>query len=173
MEAQHHTAEQILQALRFGVDYTFTIKVRQLEVVVRPLSLHERVKIVNDVAHEISKLPEGQRTSLAESSLLAIRTLELATTPEPGSKQAPMLPAQLLEKFTNDEVAALHKAYMDGLDLLDPGMEQLTTERLNELVDAAKKNLLELRALPRPHLETLVLSLATIAASREGNTSGG
>lgn len=173
MEAQKHTAEQILQALRFGVDYTFTIRVRQLEVVVRPLSLHERVKIVNDVSHEISKLPEGQRTALAESSLMAIRTIEKATTPEPDSKQAPMLPAQLLERFTNDEVAALHKAYMDGLDILDPSMEQLTREQLDALVEAAKKNLLVYRDLPRPHLESLASSLATIAASPVVNTSGG
>ena len=163
MEAQHHTAEQILQALRFGVDYTFTIKVRQLEVVVRPLSLHERVKIVNDVAHEVSKLPDGQRTALAESSLLAVRTLEKATTPEPDSKVAPTLPAQLLERFTNDEVAALHKAYMDGLDLLDPSMEQMTPDRLKELVEVAKKNPSGLRELPRPHLENLEAFLATTA----------
>ncbi len=173
MEAQHHTAEDILRALRFGVEYTFTIKVRQLEVVVRPLSLTERVRITNDVLADMSKLPVEQRTGLAESSLLAIRTIELATTPEPHSKVAPTLPAQLLERFTNDEVAALYKAYQDGLELLDPSMETLTTERLMELVAVAKKNPSVLRELPRPHLESIAVFLLTTATLPEASTSGG
>lgn len=172
MEAQHHTEDDILRALRFGVDYTFTIKVRQLEIVVRPLSLTERVRVTNDVLADLSKQPAEQRTALAESSLLAIRTIELATTPEPNSKAAPTLPAQLLERFTNDEVAAVYKAYMDGLEILDPSMETLTSERLKELVEAAKKNPSALRELARPHLETLAVFLLT-DTSPVGNTSGG
>ncbi len=173
MEAEQHTAEEILRALRFGVDYTFTVKVRHLEVVVRPLSITERVKVVNDVSSDISKLPPEQRTGLTESSLLAIRMIELATTPEPDSRQAPMLPAALLERFTSDELAAMHKAYMDGLALLDPSLETLPKAQLDELVEAAKKKALDLKELPRPHLESITQHLATLVASLSDNTPGG
>jgi len=163
LEAQHHTADDILRALRMGVDYNFTIKIRTLEVVVRPLAISERVAIVNDVQADVSALPEQHRTGLAESTLLAIRTLEAATTPDPanGSKQAPMLPAALLQRFTSDELHTAFKAYNDGLELLDPGMETLKQEQLDALVQAAKKNSSALKELPRPHLESLARYLLT------------
>jgi hypothetical protein len=173
MLAGEHTPDQILQALRFGVDYKFTIRVRSLEVAVRPLSITERVEVVNDVTADLLAKPESQRNSLTESSLVAIRTIERATTPSPDSKVAPLLPAKLLGQLTNEELLALYKAYVDGCDKLDPAMETLTRDQLDVLVDAAKKNPTQLTEWPRPHLEKLARYLLTASESQEGNTSGG
>jgi len=155
MTPENHTIDDILAALRMGIDYVFTIKLRALEVKVRPLSLVEHVNVVNDVQAEMSKKPSTSQNSLTESSLLAARILELASTdPLPGAQ--PRLPAALLERMTNDEVASLHKAYIAGCDILDPSVEELTEDRLMELVEAAKKNDGALAGLPSPHLAMLV-----------------
>ncbi len=168
-----HSAEEILAALRMGVDHTFTIKVRQLEIVVRVLSISERVRIVNEVAAEMSTKKPMEQNVLTESSLLAIRTLELATTPEPDSKIAPTLPAALLNRMSNDEIIALYNAYRDGSDSLDPSMETISDEHLLRLVDAAKKKESTLIEWPRPYLVAAIRHLATHDASPMGNTSGG
>lgn len=173
MNAEQHTAETILAALRFGVDYTFTIKLRDLEVTVRPLSITERVRVVNEITADMSTKKPEDRNSLTESSLLAIRTIELATTPSHDSKRAPLLPAAVLNQFTNEELLAFYKQYCDGCDRLDPSMDTITPERLNALVDAAKKNALVVTELPRPHLEKVALYLLTRIESPEDSTSGG
>lgn len=154
MTPENHSIDDILAALRMGVDYVFTIKLRALEIKVRPLSLVEHVNVVNDVQAEMSKKPSTAQNGLTESSLLAARILELASTDVTGG--ASRLPAAVLERMTNDEVAALHKAYIAGCDILDPSVEQLTVERLEELVEAAKKNDGALAGLPSPHLAMLV-----------------
>lgn len=156
MTADQLSADDILNAMRMGVDYSFTIKVRGFVMKVRPLSLTEHVNVVNDVTSEMSTKPKNAQNSLTESALLAARMLELASTPEPDSKVAPSLPAAVLGRMTNDEVIALHKGYIAGCDILDPSVEQLTQERMDELIEAAKKNDGALAGLPSPHLAMLV-----------------
>lgn len=173
MEATQHTADDILNALRMGVDYSFTIRVRNLQVRVRPLSLSEHVAIVNDVTAEMSTKGRTEQNSLTESALLAMRMLEAATTPEPGSRQAPALTAAVMQMMTNDEVIALHRRYIAGCDILDPQVESLTEQQLTDLVEAAKKNDGVLVGLPPPHLVMLVRFLLTPGEQRAGNTSGG
>lgn len=173
MLAEDHNAEAILNALRMGVDHTFTIRVRSLELQVRTLSIQERVMIINDVTAEMSKKPPTEQNSLTESSLLAMRTIELATTPEPGSKIAPRIPAALLARMTNDEVIALMKAYDAGCDILDPAVEELTEKQLGDLVDAAKKNPSALIGLQPAHLAMCVRYLLTRVEQPAVNTSGG
>ena len=172
MLAQDHEPDDILQALRFGVAHTFTIRVRKLEVAVRALSISERVRIVNEVTAEMTAKPKEHHNSLTESALLAIHTLELASTPDPDRPQ-PSLPGHVLQKMTNDELRALYTEYNDACDLIDPAMETITEERLDELVKIAKKNASALTELPRPHLMAVLTFLATAVASLEANTSGG
>lgn len=173
MLASDHAASDILNALRMGVDHTFTIKVRQLELQVRALSIRERVAIVNDVTHEMSKKPVTEQNSLVESTLLAMRTLELATTPEPNSKVAPRLPAALMERMTSDELAALYSAYQAACDILDPALEQLSEEQLERLVEESKKNHSALIGLQPAHLAMLVRFLLTPKGAPAVSTSGG
>lgn len=162
MEHTQHSAEDILRAMRHGVDYTFTIKLRELAVKVRPLSITERIAVVNDVVADLSKKPPEERTAVAEAGYMAMRTLELATT-DAESKRAPLLPAQLLAKFTNEELLALYREYVDGCEKLDPSIDNITKAQLDEMVATAKKNPYHLKDLPRPHLEKLALCLLTPA----------
>lgn len=173
MLAEDHTPEDILGALRMGVDHTFTIKVRTLQFAARALSVHERIRIVNDVAADMSVKKPSEQNGLTESCLFAIRTLELATTPEPNSKIAPRLPAALLERMTNDELSALYNAYQAACDILDPAVEELKEDQLHALVEEAKKNHSALIGLQPAHLAMLVRFLLTKEERREVSTSGG
>lgn len=164
MHADQHDPDQILNALRMGVDYSFTIRVRGLELKARPLSLSEYVGVVNDVQAEMSQKAESERNTLTESMLMAMRTMEKATTPEPDSRIAPKLTAHVMQKMTNDEVIAIHRAYVAGCDVLDPSVESLDQVRMDELIEAAKKNDGALAGLPPLHLANLVRYLLTRSA---------
>lgn len=168
-----HEPIDLLTAMRFGVDYSFTIKVRHLELRVRPLAVVERISIVNDSREQVSKMPPHQQTELAYLSILAMRTLELATTPEPHSQVKPRVTVAVLERMTNDEVQAFYKAYIDGCDRVDPALETLTDAKLGELVKVAKKNDFDWMALPRPHLEQMARYLLTRDESLSDSTLGG
>ena len=168
-----HQPIDLLTAMRFGVDYTFTVKVRNLELKVRPLSVVERIEVVNDTREQVSQMKEHARTELVYLSILAMRTLEMATTPEPRSQVKPRITVAVLERMTNDEVTALYQAYIDGCDRVDPSVETLSDTRLGELVNAAKKKAYNWTELPRPHLEQLARYLLTRDESPEASTLGG
>lgn len=168
-----HQPIDMLTAMRFGVDYSFTIKVRNLVLQVRPLAVVERISVVNASREQVSKMKPHEQTELVYLSIVAMRTIELATTPEPHSQAKPRITVAVLERMTNDEVTTLYKAYQDGCDRVDPALETLSDERLAELVKAAKKNGFEWETLPRQHLEQLARYLLTADESREGSTLGG
>ncbi len=173
MLAEDHTTEGILAALRFGVDYTFTIQVRSLKVTVRVLSIVERVAIANDVSAEMAKKPVGEQNGLTETTLLTIRTMERATTDSPEDTREPRLPAAILTKFSADELLALYRAYNDACDKLDPSMEKLSVDQIEEMIATAKKNPSAMTEWPRPHLEIVFRHLLSNAAAPEDSTSGG
>lgn len=173
MLAEDHSLEAVLAALRFGVDYTFTIQVRQLKVTVRVLSIVERVAIANDVTAEMAKKPVGEQNGLTEATLLTIRTLERATTDSPEDTREPRMPAAILTKFSADELQALYRAYSDACDKLDPSMETLSVEKIEEMIAAAKKNPSAMIEWPRPHLEIAFRRLLSNADAPGDNTSGG
>lgn len=165
MHAEDHEPDDILTALRMGTDYSFTIKVRSLVLKVRPLSIAEHVRIVNEIQAEMSTKPKNEQNGLTESSIMAMKVLELATTPEPGSKIAPAISAYLMSKMTNDEISALYNAYNSGCERLNPGIEDLTKDQLDTLVEAAKKNGSEVLAELQPrHLVNIIHRLLTLDA---------
>lgn len=162
MQAEDHSPDDVLTALRLGVDYSFTVKVRGLELRMRPLSISEQVGVTNDAAEEMSVKPKSAQNAMTEASLLAIRTLELASSEGPNSKVLGRLQAHVLQRMTNDELMALYRAYSDGCDKLNPAMETISPDQLDELADAAKKNPSGLKDLPQPRLVQLVRFLLTL-----------
>lgn len=143
-----------------GVDYTFTIKVRSLELAVRPLAISEIVRLTSDAREQLSKLPPEGQTELIWNVLLAKGYLRYATKPDVGSKIEPRLTDYVLDRMTNDEISALFRAYLDGVERLNPSIETITDEQLRELVEAAKKkNVSQLTAWSRWQLATVLSSL--------------
>ncbi len=172
MLADQHSPEAILAALRYGVDYSFTIKIRALTLRARVLSIVERIAILNDVSAEMAKKPAEEQNMATQSSLLAIRILERATTDSPEDTRAPRLPAAISTQLSTDELSALYKAYEDACAKLDPAMETIPLETATALVEAAKKNDTVLTEWPRPHLEAALRFLLDQDA-REVSMSGG
>lgn len=165
MTSDEHQPDDILNALRMGVNYTFEIRVRGASVIMRPLTISEHVEIVNRAVSETQNKPEGQRNQLTESSLLALYTLELASTPESvGTRKAmPRLPLYALNKMTNDEVIAFHRAYLAACETLDPALETIDQDQLLALIETAKKNTSELTRFSRRQLEAMATHFCSIA----------
>lgn len=164
MQAEDHSIDDVLTAMRFGVDYYFTVKVRGLELRMRPLSIHEQVGVTNEAAEEMSLKTKTSQNAMTEASLLAIRTLERASSPGPDSKVLGRLQAHTLQQMTNDELMALYRAYSEGCDKLNPAMETITPEQLDALVESVKKNHTALKDLPQPRLAQLAAYLLTLNA---------
>jgi hypothetical protein len=150
--------------MRMGVEYSFTIAVGGYEVVARPLSVAETLRINSDVAERLSMMRPEQRTSLAESVLLAKATLIQASASADG-KVLGRLTEPILSRMTTQELDFLFKAYVDACEKLNPSLERMSTEDIVKLTDHLKKNTAEaesiLTALSRRHLVQLALSLLT------------
>lgn len=129
-----------LDAMRQGVDYHLEISCRDYVVTVRPLTMKETVEVATRVNDAILKLPEHARTRIMESTLLAKETLKLATKSDVDSADQPRLTDYIMDRMTPEELQFIHRQYVQAIDRVNPVMETLPKERLDELVGAIKKN---------------------------------
>lgn len=129
-----------LDAMRRGVDYRLEIKCRDYSVSVRPLTMKETVDVATRVNDNLLKMPQHARTSIMESTLLAKETLKLATKNDVDSNDEPRLTDYIMDRMTPEELQFIHRQYVQAIDRVNPVMEDLPKERLNELVEAIKKN---------------------------------
>lgn len=133
--------EQI-DAMRMGVDYRFTCRVRQFEITLRPLSVFEVVRLTADVAEELKATPDKGRNSLTEHTLLAKKTLVLASTSDVGVND-PRITDYILERMTTDELHFLFKSYQRGCDGCNPALELMSADQVRDLVEVLKKSPLD------------------------------
>lgn len=165
------STDEILAAMRMGVDYTFDIRLRGFSVPVRPISVAETLQVASEVSRDMATIPSQSRTNVHEAYLIALYTLQRASRPF-DSRVESALTKGTIDRFTSAELLGLFEQYRDGCNRLDPALEEISHERLRELVEAAKKNTSTLTGLSRKHLETLALYLLTSADSPEGKSSG-
>jgi hypothetical protein len=128
-----------LELMRLGTDARFPVTLRKFEVWLRPLTVAETVKLSSEVADELNNKPHIARNAINEHVLFSIKTLSLASTSAPD-KGDPKLTSYVLENLTPDELAYLFKCYCQICDRVNPALEELSVERLNQLVREAKKN---------------------------------
>lgn len=155
------TIEDQLKAMRLGVDYQFTIKIRALSMRVRPLSMAEQVKVTNDVTEVLLASKPNERNSLNESALLAKEMLKLATKESDKTKLENGISNALLERMTPDEIMYFYEQYRDGVNAVNPAVEDLDDAKISVFVEEAKKNGSLLNELSRPVLVKVALSLLT------------
>jgi hypothetical protein len=129
----------ILDQMRMGIQARFTIKMRKFEISLRPLTVFEFVSITGEVNEELSRRPEIARNAITEHVIFSIKMLEKASTSS-AAKNDPKLTAAVLQDLSPDELAFLFKEYNAGVDRINPSMETIPMERINELVELAKKN---------------------------------
>jgi hypothetical protein len=129
----------ILEAMRFGTQARFPVRIRKFEVALRPLTIAEMVSVTAEAAEDIRKQPENSQTAATEHVIFSVKMLEKASTSSP-QKNDPKLTGAVLQCLTPDELAYLFKEYTAGLDKLNPSLEKLSLDKINELVALAKKN---------------------------------
>jgi hypothetical protein len=129
----------ILEQMRMGTQARFLIKMRKFEISLRPLTVFEFVSITSEVNEELSRRPEIARNAITEHVIFSIKLLEKASTSGP-MKNDPRLTAAVLQDLSPDELSFLFHEYNAGVERINPCMETISMERVNELVELAKKN---------------------------------
>jgi hypothetical protein len=129
----------VLDLMRLGCDARFPVKLRGFEVSLRPLTIAETVQLAGEVGEELAKKPNIARNAITEHVIFSIKTLTMASTsaPEKGDQK---LTEYVLQSLTPDELHYLFKEYCIGNDRLNPSLEKLSMDNLNELVALVKKN---------------------------------
>jgi hypothetical protein len=144
------SAEDLLAKMRAGTKEVYDIRLRELVVPVRILTIDERQAIRREA---IQKTAMAQGDETDKNVLIQKFTLKLASTIQKNG--APMLSDKLLSMLSLDEIQYLYDDYMRVTDSVNPNVETISPEKFRELVDALKKSLisskdcslLELRAI--------------------------
>lgn len=147
------SAEDLLAKLRAGTKEVYEIKMRQLTIPVRMLSLDERLEIRHRCQIENAKMG-GDQANLA--SLVQKQILRYAASLSDGSPG--VLSDRLLAMLTLDEIIHLYNEYQKVCEEVNPSLEQMQPEQFQALVDAAKKNSVGPSDLSLPQLRAVFLS---------------
>jgi hypothetical protein len=138
----YDTTNEILTKMRLGVEFRWPIRIRDFEVMVRPLSMAETVQVMSNVAVEMKRSPDIFKNRIYEHALIAKEHLILATTSRPGAGDY-RLTHPVLNDFTPDEIIAIYKEYVTVTEKCDPAVETMKPEDLKKLVSDLKKTSLE------------------------------
>lgn len=136
----------ILSAMRMGVEFSHPVKIRNFSVNLRPLSIAETLEVANNTRVQMESMPTSQKHRLQEHTLLAMNTIEKASTPF-GQGQMPKIPAKMMELMTPDEVHYIHSEYVKICDKINPSFELMSYEEVKTLVTDLKKNSEDVRQL--------------------------
>lgn len=136
----HLDPEEIIRALRDGVEYRMPVKIRGLTVSMRPLTIVEENQVTSHVKTSLSTVPEDQRTPMFESTVRGKMTIQLATSSGPNARDSVFSDA-VLNQMTNDEVVSVLQEYRAVCDKVNPSIEgSLGEEQMRELVGILKKS---------------------------------
>lgn len=142
---------EALEKMRQGIDFGGKITIRGFTVHLRPLSISEQNKVTEEAIEELENGPAGKRTSQNEASILAAKTLMLASTSDIDQTDY-KITEKVIGRMTPAELEYFHKQYLDVCEAANPAIEKLSDEELDALVEAVKKNPSALQQLSRPQL---------------------
>lgn len=130
-----------VEAMRMGVDYSFPVTFpppRTFSVILRPLSNSEMMKSYSAVGEQLARMPKFAQTKLQEDNFLAREFLK--TSSSPFGEYRPSITDPMLDEMTTDEIMFLYNEWLAIVSKVNPNLEQMPKERLDELVAAVKKN---------------------------------
>ena len=174
METQFVSAEDLLAKMRAGTKEIYEIRLRELTIPVRMLSLDERLDIRNRMTVANSKVlgDEANLASLVQKEILR-------TASSVGKNQVGVLSDRLLGMLSLDEVIYLYNEYQRICEQVNPSLEQMTGEQFQQLVGAIKKNHIAASDLSLPQLKAVFISYQDLIqrmdfpTSPTDNSSGG
>lgn len=165
---------EVLDAMRRGVDYRTTVKIREQEFRLRPLSSNETLQVTDSVLDIMNGLPAHQRHPQREHQLFARVTLQKASTPDVDSKEVG-LTDYVLSRMTAEELQTLYQEYIKACDRVNPKLETMGKEELDLLIDDLKKSSKlnsQLIDLPIYHLVNVCLRLIQDARQMDSMSGG-
>lgn len=129
------TADDLLAKMRAGVKEVYEIRLRDLVIPVRLISVDEVNQIRREAKRNATLLKGGDETD----GNLEIQkcTLKLASNIARG---VPILSDKLLSMLTVDEITHLYNEYVNVMDAVNPSLQSIDPEVFRSLVDALKKN---------------------------------
>ena len=128
-----------LELMRQGVQYKFSLKIRNWSVPVRPVTVGEHMSINNEVINDMAGLSPLMRSTLNESYMLAKSMLKKASAEPPPSTRLGPITDLLLDSMTIDEVLFLYTQYEAGVAKVNPKFELLSNDDVQELISKVKK----------------------------------
>jgi hypothetical protein len=147
--AQPITAEDMLAKMRAGIKEVSSIRIRELVLPVRVLSVDE----MNAIRHEaLKKSAMGDQVdhdlAMQKSTLLLASTIG-------GKGSVPGMSEKFLGLCSTDEINHLYNEYVVFLDGVNPSLEIISEADFRALVDAVKKNAVTTRDLSLHQLKAI------------------
>lgn len=168
------TAEDLLKKLRAGVQEVYTVKVRDVEIPMRPLSNAEAVLIRRE-AIKAAAAVGGDETE----KNIVIQRLTLTYATQDPVKKLPFVSPKFWEIISVDEIQNFYKEYALIMDNVNPSLETLNPDQFRALVEALKKSAISVKELSLLQLKTIctafveLIQRQALAESQTDNTSGG
>jgi hypothetical protein len=127
-----------IEAMRMGVNYSFSVRLRDFTCEVRPLANSEITKAYAAVSDALQDVPPHRRNKVTEDTMLAREFLKLASG-QFGASHGKITDL-VLNNMTNDEIMFVYKEWMAVCDRVNPILEKLPIAKIKELVEEVKKN---------------------------------
>ena len=159
-------AEDILAQLRAGVRETHEISLRSAKIPVRILSIDEVNKIRAE-AKKLAMLSGGDETD--QNVQIQKLTLQLAS--QVPKNTAPILSEKVLGMVTVDELATLFNEYINVLERVNPSIEHIAPESFRALVDALKKNVIQVKDLSLRQKDAICTAYVDLIQRQENPSS--
>jgi len=159
------TAEDMLAKMRAGTKEVYEIRMREMIIPVRVLSIDEVNAIRREAIMETTK-KQGDETD--KNLLVQKLSLKLASTLVKNS--APILSDKLLSLLTMDEVNYLYEEYIRVMDAVNPSLQAIEPEQFKLLVDALKKSHLSSKDLSLLQLRAICTAFVDLIQRLESQT---
>lgn len=127
-----------IDKMRMGIAARFPLVMRSFVGTFRPLSIYETNVVAAEVMAELQTKPKTQQNAMMENSLLSIKILEKASTSD-IDKTDYQVSALELQRLSAPEIEFLYAEYVSAVDKMNPRLEVLTKEQIDDLVLECKK----------------------------------
>jgi hypothetical protein len=158
------TAEDMLKKLRAGTKEVHEIKMREMVIPVRVLSVDEMNAIRRDSIKQMTLLA-GDETDRNLSTQKT--TLKMAST----INGAPVLGDKLLSLLSTDEINFIYNEYVKVMDDVNPSMEFISPDEFKALVEALKKNVITTRDCSLRQLKAICTAFQDLIQRQDSQTS--
>lgn len=159
-------ADDLLAKMRSGVKEIYEIRLRDLVIPVRLLTVDEINLIRRDAAIKTASV---QGDTVDQNLERQKSALKLASTLKTGG--VPLITDKLLSLMTVDEITFLYEEYVRVMDAVNPSIQTIDPEQFRALVDALKKNTITSKDLSLHQLRAICTSYVDLIQRLETQKS--